>query len=118
MNTEKFKKKLLGEKESLTHELSRISTPNPLNPADWDAKPENETKEADLNVAADMHEDVEERHGVSDELEKRLQNVNNALKKIEDGTYGTCEEGGEEIEEDRLEANPAASTCKAHMNQP
>ena len=32
------------------------------------------------------------------------------------GTYGTCEVSGEQIEEDRLEADPAARTCKAHMN--
>ena len=41
--------------------------------------------------------------------------VDEALEKIEKGTYGICETGGEKIEEDRLEANPSARTCKAHM---
>jgi len=36
------------------------------------------------------------------------------LKKIEDGTYGICEVGGEEIPEDRLDANPSARTCIEH----
>ena len=39
-----------------------------------------------------------------------------ALERIEKGTYGICEVGNEEIEEDRLNANPAARTCKAHLN--
>ncbi|MCA9353454.1 TraR/DksA C4-type zinc finger protein [Candidatus Nomurabacteria bacterium] len=42
--------------------------------------------------------------------------VEGALKRIENGTYGTCSVCGEKIEEDRLGANPAADTCKAHMN--
>jgi Tfp pilus assembly PilM family ATPase len=51
-------------------------------------------------------------------FEVGLQEVMTALTKIEEGTYGTCEVSGDEIETDRLEANPAARTCKAHMNQP
>jgi RNA polymerase-binding transcription factor DksA len=44
-----------------------------------------------------------------------LNTVVHALGKIEAGTYGVCEVSGMDIEEDRLEANPAARTCKAHM---
>ena len=49
-------------------------------------------------------------------LQARLTDVNVALGKIENGTYGICEVSGEPIEADRLEANPAARTNKAHMN--
>ncbi len=116
MDTQKYKKLLEDEKTLLENELAKISEKNPHDPADWDAVPENKTGEADLNVAADTHEDVEERHGVSDELEKRLVQVNTALARIEGGTYGVCEVCGERIEEDRMEADSAAPTCKAHMN--
>jgi len=71
---------------------------------------------ADKNIVADRHEDYEGRHAITDELEIRLNNINDALKKIEEGKYGVCEIGGEEIEEDRLEANPSAKTCKKHLN--
>ncbi len=37
-------------------------------------------------------------------------------RRIEDGTYGVCTVSGEEIETERLEADPAAKTCKAHLN--
>lgn len=116
MDTNKYKKSLENEKALLEKELSGISEKNPHDPADWDAVPENKVAEADLNVAADTHEDVEERHGVSDALEARLKNVNAALARIEEGTYGVCDVCGGQIEEDRLDANPAAPTCTAHMN--
>ena len=113
-----FKNKLEEEKALLESELSNISTPNPKNPSDWDAKTDGETTErADLNTTADIHEEVEERHSVSDALELRLRNTNDALKKIEEGTYGKCEKGGGQIEKDRLEANPGAKTCKKHIDK-
>jgi RNA polymerase-binding transcription factor DksA len=35
---------------------------------------------------------------------------------MDSGSYGKCEVCGKAIEADRLEANPAAPTCKEHMN--
>ena len=54
---------------------------------------------------------------VLDELEARYRLVLHALKKFDAGTYGVCEESGEQIEEERLDANPAARTCKDHIGQ-
>lgn len=39
---------------------------------------------------------------------KRLEDVERALAKIEEGTYGTCDDTGEEISKGRLEAMPEA----------
>ena len=50
-------------------------------------------------------------------FETQLIDVKSALERIEDGSYGVCEISWEQIEEDRLEANPAARTCKEHMNE-
>ena len=74
-----------------------------------------DTSSADLNDVADRTEEYDERRATLATLEGRYNDIRRAIKKIEDGTYGICEMGGEEIEEDRLEANPAARTCKAHM---
>ena len=51
---------------------------------------------------------------VTENLETRLAKVEAALKRIENKTYGKCLVGGEEIEEARLEAEPAAETCMKH----
>jgi DnaK suppressor protein len=45
---------------------------------------------------------------VGQTLERRLQNVERALQKIEEGTYGICEDTGEPIPKGRLEAVPEA----------
>jgi|AntRauTorckE6833_2_1112554.scaffolds.fasta_scaffold00494_14 RNA polymerase-binding transcription factor DksA len=84
---------------------------------DWVAKPATKGGEADANVEADLVEDWNERRASLSELETRYQNIKRALRKIEDGTFGVCEISNEPIEEDRLEANPAARTCKAHLDQ-
>jgi len=72
---------------------------------------------ADENEAADRTEEVHIDSIVLDELETRYRLVRHALRKIETGTYGLCELCSGPIETDRLSANPAARTCKAHLGQ-
>lgn len=113
-----FKSKLEKEKDLLEEELSRLGTPNPANPSDWmPGKPEGEEFGADKNDNADIIEAEGENNASLNELEVRMMLVINALNKIEDGAYGVCDVGAEEIELDRLTANPAARTCKAHMDK-
>ena len=47
------------------------------------------------------------------QTERRLAEVEAALVRIEDGTYGTCEACGGAIPAERLEARPAARRCVA-----
>ncbi|WP_372862453.1 TraR/DksA family transcriptional regulator [Psychrobacter sp.] len=48
------------------------------------------------------------------EARQSLIYVENALSRIEDGTYGKCEVCGEQIEEQRLQALPYATLCMEH----
>ena len=45
---------------------------------------------------------------VEQTIEKRLRNVKRALQKIDEGTYGICDDTGEPIPRGRLEAVPEA----------
>ena len=45
---------------------------------------------------------------IGEQVERRLGDVDRALQKIEDGTYGICEDTGERIPIGRLEAVPEA----------
>lgn len=45
---------------------------------------------------------------VEEGIERRLGEVDRALRKIEEGTYGICDDTGEEIPRGRLEAVPEA----------
>ena len=112
-----FKKKLEEEKEGLEVSLAEVGQKNPDNPSDWEGRSEPiDAERADKIDTADNIEEYESNVAVVNELETRLNNINAALKRIEDGIYGTCRISENLIEEDRLEANPAADTCKEHMN--
>lgn len=116
IKTDGYKEKLLVEKKSLEEELADIAIFNTEVGA-WEATPDQElVGEIDDNDAADRFEDFEERSGMVTTLSARLKDIDDALAKIEAGKYGICEVSGEPIEADRLEANPAARTNKAHMN--
>jgi len=116
MNTDHFKTLLETEKQTLQKELSTVGRKNPEQKGDWEAtEPEMNTDRADETEVADSITEFENNSAVLDQLEARLTEVNIALDKIAKGVYGVCEIGCEQIEEDRLEANPAAKTCKAHM---
>ncbi len=116
MNTEHFKTKLEEEQALITKELGEMAVKDPSGL--WSAKdPQMDVMNAaaEPNEAADKVEEIDERTGEVTALSTRLADVKDALQKIEQGTYGVCEVSGEPIEEERLEANPAARTCMAHM---
>lgn len=48
---------------------------------------------------------------LSDVTRRHLVDIERALLKLDDGTYGVCERCGERIDEARLDARPAARTC-------
>lgn len=49
--------------------------------------------------------------GLMDNMDRLLEQIERALKRIDEGTYGTCERCGRPIPRERLEALPHASTC-------
>ncbi len=115
-NIEHYKELLLAEEKRLLEELPSVGRVNPENPNDWEATASDTDAETeDDNLLADKLEEFGERSAVEVELESQLFLVKNALKRIEEGNFGICKVGGEEIEADRLTANPAAETCKKHM---
>ena len=115
---QKLKKLLETEKATLVTELSGLGVHDPQG-GDWEAtspREEGEETESDENDLADRFEEYEERSATLNILKERFDDVENALARIANGTYGTCETCGTEIGEERLLANPAARTCTAHIN--
>ena len=55
--------------------------------------------------------DREKDISILEQVEAELGDVEHALRRLEDGTYGTCEACGKPIGDERLEALPAARFC-------
>ena len=96
-------------------ELRELGWKNPAT-GEWEATGgEVDTTATESDELGDKQEEYEERREEIEPLEARFTDIKLALDKIEEGIYGICEKSGEEIEMDRLEANPAARTCKKHL---
>jgi DnaK suppressor protein len=59
-------------------------------------------------------EETMERQGMADQNDQQVADIDAALARIDDGTYGRCRVCGQEIDDERLEARPQADTCRAH----
>jgi DnaK suppressor protein len=91
------KAKLLLEKKRLENELKSIETFPQYGNNDED----NSEEEADFFVSS----------GEDKKMLQLFNDVKTALKKIDDGKYGFCENCQKKIDTKRLEAFPAATTC-------
>ena len=118
IDLEYFKGKLEKEKALVEKELAKVGRVNPDNPSDWEATPptDRDTSQADENTVADAIEDYEGNVAIVKTLEKRYNDIKSGLDKIKHGVFGICQICKKEIENDRLEANPSARTCKEHMD--
>lgn len=58
-----------------------------------------------------------EAEALAGKLRETLDDVEHALAKLDDGTYGLCEECNEPIAAARLEAMPAARFCITHARR-
>ncbi len=115
MKLKHFKQKLEDEKDTLESEMGNIGRKNPRVPGDWESIPSETGMESDLADQADVVMNSENNTAILADLEARYDTILSALKRIEKGGYGNCEVCGDKIEEARLEADPAATTCIEHL---
>lgn len=105
---ETLKEKLLGEKKRLEAELLRFANATETT-GNYETRIEDMGTDPDEN-ASEVEEYVDNL-GLEKNLEAQLKDVNDALAKMDQGTYGICEETGKEIAPDRLMAYPGARTA-------
>jgi DnaK suppressor protein len=60
---------------------------------------------------ASLESDRTFRLRIRDRERKLIKKIDQALERIEDGTFGFCERCGEEIQAKRLKARPVATYC-------
>lgn len=106
----KQKEKLEQRRQQILSALQGVAKPDTSHhaPGDFNATYPNYGSEEAENAQEFVQ--FEQNIRVEADLERDLQNVTDALKKIENGTYGVCEKTGEMIPRERLEAFPEART--------
>ena len=100
---EYFRRKLLGWKTELLTESAE--TLNHLKEENWN--------EPDLNDRATVETETSLELRTRDRYRKLIYKIDAALRRIEEGEYGYCEETGDPIGIKRLEARPIATLCIA-----
>lgn len=107
---EYFKEKLISWKSELINDSKE--TIRHLQEENW--------KESDVNDRASVEVDAAIELKTRTRYRKLIDKIDAALKRIETNDYGYCEETGEEIGLERLEARPIATLCieaqKKHEN--
>lgn len=119
MNYDEFKTLLEEDRKDIEASLSeyaRKTVNEETGDIDWiPLAVDTNVPTAEKADMAEQTEQYETNLGIQKKLEERWSNIVAALKRIEKGTYGKCEVGGDPIPEDRLRANPAARTCINHQ---
>lgn len=106
---QQFDSLLAKEESETTRQLEEIADKNPAVKGDYEVRvPEYGTDETEN---ANEVTDLERNFAMEKELENRLNQIKKARGKIVDGTYGTCENCGKSIPEERLRAMPTAGFC-------
>ena len=111
METNQIRDRLESERARVTAliEESDESSVSSEPQTDW----VEELSSYDQHPADQGTETFEQEKAVSmlEQHQAELADIDRALKRLEDGSYGRCEACGKEIPAERLEARPAARFC-------
>jgi DnaK suppressor protein len=102
-----FKDRLLAEKKRVVEEMGEIQQEN-LKTSIADQSGENSRYSYHLGDTASLAYGREFSMGLAERQQKYLEQIDEALQRIEEGTYGTCLVTGDPIPVERLEEVPVA----------
>ncbi len=108
---ETLKRKLEENKKSLEENLKKFAKKDTLPEGDWDTVFPN-VEGSSMEEKADEVEEYSSLIKIEEALEVKLKNIDDALKRIEDGSYGNCEKCNGEISYKKLSIIPETRTCK------
>ena len=108
MDTEHFRKLLVDERERVS---STVEHQHESNSRSFEEETEEETYDNHLADSATATLNREIDSTLEENSGHVLVGIDEALDRIDNGTFGTCARCGKQIAEDRLEALPYATRC-------
>jgi RNA polymerase-binding protein DksA len=111
VDTDRFREALLAERERVTKAIGYLHKENPGNIEDETGEVVGTLDSDNYGDTATVTYDRELDYSLEENSESVLREIDAALQRIEDGTYGVCEGCGKQIEEERLEAIPWTRLC-------
>ena len=111
IDTSEFRTLLAVERERITNAIQYLHEENPGNMEDELGEVGGRGTDNHMGDMASVTFDRELDQGLEEGAQQTLSQIDRALRKIDDGTYGTCERCGKPIGEDRLRARPWATLC-------
>jgi RNA polymerase-binding protein DksA len=103
----KFREKLLSERNRVLEEMGEMQSSN-LKQSISDQSGEVSRYSYHLGDTASLAYGREFSMGLTERQQKYLEQIDDALQRIDDGTYGICKVTGEPIPVERLEEVPVA----------
>ena len=110
IDTERFRSLLLEERGRVERALANLRDDHPGR-LDEEVEEIAATQDNHLAETATATLDREIDYTLEENSTRMLAAIDVSLKRIDDGTYGTCASCGRKIAEPRLEAYPWASLC-------
>ena len=110
IDTERFRAELLKERERVQNAIDNLRESHPGS-LDDETEEITGTSDNHLGDSATATLGREIDYTLGENSGQILGEINGALERIEQGTYGTCTACGGEIGEDRLEAYPWGALC-------
>jgi DnaK suppressor protein len=108
VDTDRFRSLLLEERRRVERALGHLQEESP---GTIEEEAEDETFDNHLGDAASVTFDRELGYSLESNSGHVLAAIDEALKRIEEGSFGTCVRCGNPIAEERLEAMPYATKC-------
>lgn len=118
MNTQKYKEELLKEKEKLVRLISEMQDNTLFGDTTYHSNERYASGELSMydNHSADVGTEVymqDMQNSLTIHEKGKLSNIENALYKIEQGTYGVCDQCHKAIDEERLDIIPETTLCSS-----
>jgi RNA polymerase-binding protein DksA len=108
VDTERFREMLMEERMRVSNALGHLHESNSNS---FEDETEEETYDNHLADSATATLNREIDYTLEENSEHVLSSIEQALQRIENGTFGTCVRCGTQIAEERLEAIPYATRC-------